>query len=123
MSQTLLVIKLENGKIQVTEETPKETPSYVARLNYYEQNTPNGCWLTCKLAVAVAAKDIEEVKEMGVRFMERIAEQLDWVEIVNAFMDFAMSVAEPYTTPGAEVYIKDTGGDYPEITIDITYIG
>ena len=123
MPQTLLVVKLENGKITVEITEIKEEPSYIAKLQYHEQNTPNGQWKSAELRVRVE-DNVERIKEEAVKLLRRIAEeQLDWVEIVNTFMNFAMSVSEPYSTPGADVEIHDTGGDYPEISIEITYIG
>lgn len=102
------------------------TPRYVAKLRYREVNSPEGRWIDMELRLALEHidKTFAEAESRIRGFLELLREErLDWVEVLISFMDTVTALAPPYTTPGAEVRVMDTGGDYPVTDIQAVYIG
>jgi len=122
----VLVVRLTDSKIESRVARYSRAPGYVARLKYREENTPNGQWRmgVFRIVLAETSMPEEQVRALAEKFMERIAEEnMAWDDIVSAFMELMDRVAPPYSTPGADVEIHDTGGDYPTVSIDLVYRG
>ena len=123
---TRLSTSVKGMSIETRVTNYSRAPGYVARLRYREENAPDGRWRlgVMRVVLAEVEKPMDEVRALVEKFMERIVEEnMTWDEIVSAFIELMDRVAPPYSTPGADVEIHDTGGDYPEISIDLVYRG
>ncbi len=47
----------------------------------------------------------------------------DAFEIANILMGIATEIAKPYSTRGCDVYVWDSGGDYPHARVRFRYFG
>jgi hypothetical protein len=67
--------------------------------------------------------DIDIVKHIVKLIRKLTVDSNDAYDLYRIFMTFCTKVYGCYTTRGHRAVIKDSGGDYPHIIIEITYTG
>jgi len=118
-----------NDKIEEEEEE-----GYIAKASFRDvvNTNINPVLFCCELTIKVNLDDVdvdeEEVKERVKNFVDEFVKKymeysLSIRDLYNDLLDLFTDLKIPYSTIGHEVHMYDSGGDYPEASLNLIYYG